>query len=344
MELGKKIKTLRVKRGITQEALANALGVTAQTISKWENEITMPDISLLPEIAIFFGISIDSLFSLTPKHQMERISNRMEEAALLQESEVMQMEDTLTEIAKEREYQAEALRLKADIHNHQAEVHRRIAGEYAKEAMYLDEGSQASLSAFCNARGSYMPDWNVRNHHALIEELYEFTKAFPKNRGASMWLLDNLMADGRLSEAELELEHLMQVDNTFRVVLYKELLAQAKGEKELAKQYNKELEEGYEQDWLVQLTLGDLATCHADYEKAIAHYWKSLELQPAPKYMDAPNSVAHIYEILGKKQEAIRAYQEVLKVLKDDWGMIAGEDVESANRSIQKLIEQQENK
>ena len=59
MELGKKIKQLRTNKGVTQEALATALGVTYQAVSRWENETTMPDISLLPQISVFFGVSID---------------------------------------------------------------------------------------------------------------------------------------------------------------------------------------------------------------------------------------------------------------------------------------------
>ncbi|MGN1316793.1 MAG: helix-turn-helix domain-containing protein [Acutalibacteraceae bacterium] len=59
MELGKKIKQLRTNKGVTQEALANALGVTCQAVSRWKNETTMPDISLLPQISVFFGVSID---------------------------------------------------------------------------------------------------------------------------------------------------------------------------------------------------------------------------------------------------------------------------------------------
>ena len=62
MELGKKIKQLRLNKGVTQETLANALGVTYQAVSRWENETTMPDISLLPQISVFFGVSIDELF------------------------------------------------------------------------------------------------------------------------------------------------------------------------------------------------------------------------------------------------------------------------------------------
>ena len=56
MELGKEIHRLRNSRGITQEALAEALNVTAQTVSKWECGNSVPDVSLLPEIAVFSAL------------------------------------------------------------------------------------------------------------------------------------------------------------------------------------------------------------------------------------------------------------------------------------------------
>ncbi len=62
MELGQKIRELRKRRGMTQEQLADVFAVSFQTISKWENGINTPDISLLPVIAEFFGISMDELF------------------------------------------------------------------------------------------------------------------------------------------------------------------------------------------------------------------------------------------------------------------------------------------
>ena len=46
MELGKKIKQLRFKAGLTQEQLAKRLGIDAQSVSKWENAVSMPDITL----------------------------------------------------------------------------------------------------------------------------------------------------------------------------------------------------------------------------------------------------------------------------------------------------------
>ena len=61
LNLGKKIKTLRKQRNISQEVLAQYLGVTFQAVSKWENETAMPDITLVPAIAAFFGVSTDEL-------------------------------------------------------------------------------------------------------------------------------------------------------------------------------------------------------------------------------------------------------------------------------------------
>ena len=57
MKLGEKIKTLRKQRNISQEVLANYLGISFQSVSKWENESTLPDVMMIPAIASFFGIS-----------------------------------------------------------------------------------------------------------------------------------------------------------------------------------------------------------------------------------------------------------------------------------------------
>lgn len=62
------IQKYRRISGMTQKELANRLGVTFQAISKWENERSAPDISLIPKIADIFDCSIDELFSKERKH------------------------------------------------------------------------------------------------------------------------------------------------------------------------------------------------------------------------------------------------------------------------------------
>ena len=59
--LGKRIASLRKENNLTQEQLAEMLNVTPQAVSKWENDIACPDISLLPELAKTFNVSIDEL-------------------------------------------------------------------------------------------------------------------------------------------------------------------------------------------------------------------------------------------------------------------------------------------
>ena len=61
MTLGTNIKRLRQNKGITQEQLGDVLNVSSQAVSKWENESALPDIMILPELAEYFGISIDEL-------------------------------------------------------------------------------------------------------------------------------------------------------------------------------------------------------------------------------------------------------------------------------------------
>lgn len=61
-----KIAELRRMRGLTQQELGDILSVSFQTISKWENNVTMPDITVLPPLAEYFGVTVDELLGLKP--------------------------------------------------------------------------------------------------------------------------------------------------------------------------------------------------------------------------------------------------------------------------------------
>ncbi len=59
--IGKRIAENRKRKNLKQDELAEMLGVSAQAVSKWENDLSCPDISLLPQISEIFGISLDEL-------------------------------------------------------------------------------------------------------------------------------------------------------------------------------------------------------------------------------------------------------------------------------------------
>ena len=75
-----KIAVLRKSRGFTQQELADRLGVSFQTVSKWENRVTMPDITMLPALAELFEVSVDELLGLKPLAEEAYLSRGTAEA------------------------------------------------------------------------------------------------------------------------------------------------------------------------------------------------------------------------------------------------------------------------
>ena len=82
--LGRRIARLRLAKTATQERLAKELNVSPQAVSKWENDINYPDISLLPDLARFLGVSVDELLSGASASAQE--TEAAQESATAQES------------------------------------------------------------------------------------------------------------------------------------------------------------------------------------------------------------------------------------------------------------------
>ncbi len=105
MNIGNKIKELRKQKGITQEQLADYVGVSFQAVSKWENQIALPDITLAPVLANYFGVSMDVLFDFDLK------KNRDQSRAIAQESWKYRREN---ELKKAKEIVQEGLKQNPD--------------------------------------------------------------------------------------------------------------------------------------------------------------------------------------------------------------------------------------
>lgn len=67
--LGAMIASLRKEHGMTQLELTEKMGVTDKAVSKWERDVSCPDINLLPKLAEVFGVSVDQLMRVTSKSQ-----------------------------------------------------------------------------------------------------------------------------------------------------------------------------------------------------------------------------------------------------------------------------------
>lgn len=73
IHLSENIIRLRREKGITQEELAKFIGVTKASVSKWETKLSLPDILLLPKLAAFFDVTVDSLIGYEPQLGKEQI-------------------------------------------------------------------------------------------------------------------------------------------------------------------------------------------------------------------------------------------------------------------------------
>ena len=77
---GQRFQRLRKNAGLTQEDVANKLNITAQAVSKWENDVSAPDISVLVELSEILGVTLDELLgkqretSLVPQEQRKDVS------------------------------------------------------------------------------------------------------------------------------------------------------------------------------------------------------------------------------------------------------------------------------
>lgn len=97
MKIGNKIKELRKQRGITQEQLAGSIGISFQAVSKWENGIALPDITLAPVLAGYFGVTLDELFEFNLKEMEAEVEAIAGEAYRFRESDRQRSREILEE-------------------------------------------------------------------------------------------------------------------------------------------------------------------------------------------------------------------------------------------------------
>lgn len=100
-KLGEKIRSLRKARNISQEVLAQYLGVSFQAISKWENGDTMPDVTMIPAIAAFFDISTDELFDFNRIQMEQKVQNACWEIAEYRYSQPEKAEEDLRKLLRQ---------------------------------------------------------------------------------------------------------------------------------------------------------------------------------------------------------------------------------------------------
>jgi transcriptional regulator with XRE-family HTH domain len=336
MEIGKRIKEMRQKRGITQDAIAQHFGLTPQAISKWERGVATPDIALLPAISAYFGVTIDELFSLSDDSRMERIQNMLWDDRYYDPAEVESTREFLLNKGKREPENGKVYEFLAEMENHLAEEHREKAEEYAKEALRRDPDLRTAHSELNAAMGGKCPDWNGCNHYLQIQYYQQFIEKNPDNWRAFMWLMDQLIDDYRLDEAEEYCSRLAEIDDTYRVLLYRGMIAWQRGQRAKAFEIWGDMEQKFPDEWCVWHNIGDYLARSGRFDEAMDYYRKALDVQKEPPMLDPLQAMAQLCEIRKDIAGALSARREEADRIENQW-KITGEELDCVLRDIERL-------
>jgi transcriptional regulator with XRE-family HTH domain len=167
LKLGEAIKRLRTEKGVTQEELADYVKVSFQAVSKWETNTTLPDIVLLPKLAVFFGVSIDALFAVNTDDELERIDFMLANENLTDQN-FTYAKRTLDAILKENENDTGALKRYARLYIYKNNRDNLAAGRMLEKAISLAPTDEELYGIYRRVRGgdNYTArsgnDWFIR--------------------------------------------------------------------------------------------------------------------------------------------------------------------------------------
>ena len=350
MNIGNKIKALRLKASTTQETLADALGVSSQSISKWENNICAPDISLLPAISEFFGVTIDELFDLSIDQKLHRIENMLDYENELTDEQFRNTEDFLMEIKDTYDeshpnmFNGRIYTFLAHLYHHRMVSDSRYVSMYAKKAMNLHPGSKEDQWLLAKSEGAYVWDWNARQHNSTIECYKELVANNPEIGRNYLFLMDNLIADHRTAEAKEYLATYSKLADSKKVLIpiYEANIAFSEYHADDAWEIVANIEKEYHNDYDAIFEVAGIYAGNGRYKEALERYHQAEEIYKVNHKehvcIDHLEAQAKIYEILENFEEAIKYVDMQIKFLKEEWNITEGAAVDALENEKRRLI------
>ena len=319
MELGKTIRALRARKGVTQEQAAACLGVSCQAVSKWETGASLPDITLLPAIAAYFGATIDELFQTPAETRFEQIENMMEREGHIAPEAFGQAAAFLTQATVDDPKCVRAWTDLADLYNHRAQYDHYLAAEYARRALELAPEAKPGWAAYLEAMGGVYGDEWYDNHFEVIEYFKQFLAKNPDSFQGHYALIENLMADGRHEEAVPYIHRLRVIRDDYLALFYLGDVALYRGDRDGALRL---WDAGVEKSpgaWQAWCSRADRIKKLGMTEQAEADYEKSFAIQSPPRLTDPLFSLEQLHEQRGDFAAAIRDYERILDVNEHDY-------------------------
>ena len=275
----KNLKRLRLAKQLTQEQAAEALGVSTQSVSRWECGTTLPDVTILPQIAALYCVTIDDLYretSIAYDNYAQRLGSVFESTR--QPEDFIRADMEYKKLLRSGDYTTEDLRLYA--------MHQQMMGvcmEKAEELFdrVLKKGPEENEQTY----------WSVMRQKCYF--LYQV--------GRNQEVIDKFppLVEGNSGELQ-EWVCLLQAYS-------------------FAENYDaawalvQKAEDKFPENAFLHIYTGDLCKAMKRYEEAFVHWRRALEMEP--EWCDAAYSMGFCYEELGQFDKAYQVWTSLTEEL-----------------------------
>lgn len=272
----KNLKRLRLAKNLTQEQAAQALGVSAQSVSRWECGTTLPDVNMLPEIAKVYCVTIDDLYretSVAYENYASRLCSVFE--ATKQPEDFLRAELEYRKLLRSGDYTAEDLRSYG------------ILNQYMMEACM--EKAEQLFDRVLKAGPETEPDtyWRVKRQKGYF--LWQI--------GRNQETIDEFLPRVKAGSRELQ-EWICLIQACQFAEKY-----------ETAWEWAQKAEVKFPESATLHIYMGDLLRAMKRYGEAFHHWRRARELEP--EWMDAAYSMGFCYEELEDYEQAAEVWEDI---------------------------------
>ena len=288
--LSDNLKRFRVAKGMTQEQAADTLSVSAQTISRWECGVTLPDATMLPEIARLYAVTIDDLYrenSVAYKNYAQRLASVYETTR--DPEDYMQTVREFNTLLRSGQYDVDDLRTLGIMY----------------QFMFM----------YCKEQAFYYFDRAIRECGPEDADMKRRTEE-QKLRMAA------LIGQAEASVSKWETAAEQSSDDAEAQILLAVAYMQAQ-QYDAAYQHIQKAILRFPEEWELYIHAGNTCRHLGRYDEALAFEEQALQLRP--DYVDAKYEMAWCYLKMGEKQKAAELYLQIA-----DQYQREGLDVEAA--------------
>lgn len=272
----KNLKRLRMAKNMTQEQAARELGVSTQSVSRWECGTTLPDVAMLPAIAKVYCVTIDDLYretSVAYENYASRLCSVFE--ATKQPEDFLRADMEYRKLLRSGDYTAEDLRSYGILHQYMMEVCMEKAEELFNRVLKV--GPEENPDTY----------WRVRRQKGY------FLSTIGRNQENIEESLPRVKAGSR------ELQEWICLIQAYQFA----------EENETAWEWAKKAEEKFSESATLHIYMGDLLRSMKRYEEAFQHWSRARELEP--EWMDAAYSMGFCYEELRDWDKAAEIWEDI---------------------------------